>query len=167
MLIKSLPSLCIFTRWKNIPMYYLINMSLNNSPIFIWINVAASCSSCAPRKRSAAGKQEALLRCCQKQYAINMQAHTHSSTQTWTIEMHTSIHLVKKHRHVWKSEWRSALAAGERSVEDVWSFFSAADTFVDPATSAIYAAYQKLAARIFNVSTRTRCTQSFPFWNFM
>lgn len=32
------------------------------------------------------------------------------------------------------------------------------DTFVAPATSALYAAYQKLAARIFPVSTQPRCT---------
>lgn len=50
------------------------------------------------------------------------------------------------------------MAAGERSVEDMWNFLSAVDKFVGPTTSAVYAAYQKLAARIFNGSTQTCCT---------
>lgn len=45
----------------------------------------------------------------------------------------------------------------------MWNFLSALDKFVGPATSAVYAAYQKLAARIFNVSTQTPLALSFPF----
>lgn len=52
---------------------------------------------------------------------------------------------------------QSAVATGERSVEDMWNLLSAADKF-GPATSAVTAAYQNLAARIFNGSTQARCT---------
>lgn len=57
-----------------------------------------------------------------------------------------------------KWESQSAPAAGERSVEEMWNFLSAVDEFVGPATSAVCAAYRKLAARISNVSTRARRT---------
>lgn len=129
-----------FTFWKNILTYYLINMSLNFSPIFVWMNVSTICHSCA------AGVQEVLLRCCQKQYAPNMQAytHAHSNTETLAIEMQASIHICQK-ADILKLEWRSAVDAGKRSV--MWNSFFAADKFVGPATSTVYAAYQKLAAR--------------------
>lgn len=81
---------------------------------------------------------------------------THSDTEALTATMHASIPSVNMHRCVLKSQ--SGVATGERSVEDVWNFLSAADKFVGLATSAIAAAYQTLAARIFSDSTQARCT---------
>ena len=68
--------------------------------------------------------------------------------------MDADSHSVKNHRHVYhipRVLWLQVSAL--RRIYGI-----SVDTFVGPVTSALYAAYQKLAARIFPVSTQPRCT---------
>lgn len=114
-------------------------MSLNNNHIS-YVSALSSLAN-APVQESKR-HHSVVVRNNMQSIAIRNPVHTASNTQALTIVMHAN-----------RQKAQTRVDTQSLCAEETWNLLSAVDTFVCLATSAVYAAYQKLAARIF-----TRCT---------